>query len=316
VLGCTFYSNSAVSGGAIYNSGGTVTVTGNIFYGNTATSGNVVYGTATSGGYNVSDKAAGADGSGYAAADDDKFSVTELPISPDDFKPVEDGGAAGLLPDSLPEGYPALDFYGEPVAAGGQAGAAQDLSAAASGFYLTYNVNNDAYGKVELTAGTADEDGSYTSGASVTLNATAKEIAGYTVSFSHWTVNGTEAGSTNPFTFTMDADKVVQAVFSATPLGTAPIELAFDDGGTLISGNTENLTVDKSEGQPLTVTAAAGLTAIQWSLNGVEIPAPRGTEKTITINAANYPAGKYLLGLAAKKDGVDYSAVVTFTVVE
>ena len=95
-----------------------------------------------------------------------------------------------------------------------------------------------------------------------------------------------------------------------------PIELAFDDGSALISGSTENLTVDRSEGQTLTITAAAGLTDHRWSLGGGEIPAPRGTAESITIEAVNYPAGSYLLGLSAKKGGVDYSTVVTFTVEE
>ncbi|MDR2444429.1 MAG: hypothetical protein LBD44_00635 [Spirochaetaceae bacterium] len=96
-----------------------------------------------------------------------------------------------------------------------------------------------------------------------------------------------------------------------------PIELAFEDGGTLIGVDTENLTVDKSEGETFTVTAAEGFSDWQWSLNGVDIPGTgSGTAQAITINAADYPAGSYLLGLAAKKDGVDYSTVVTFTVVE
>jgi hypothetical protein len=65
-----------------------------------------------------------------------------------------------------------------------------------------------------------------------------------------------------------------------------------------------------------TFTAAAGLVGIQWSLNGAAIPVLRGTAQSIAIAAANYSAGKYSLGLAGKKGGVDHSAVITFTVVE
>jgi hypothetical protein len=131
VRGCTFYGNVAQRGGAIYRvTSGDVTLTGNLFIGNTAKSdadGHVVYGTTTSGGYNVSDNAAGNDtagnGSGYKTGTDDTFSIGSSPVSPGSFKPFSESAAAGKLPDTLPEGYPELDFYGQTIPAGGAAGA-------------------------------------------------------------------------------------------------------------------------------------------------------------------------------------------------
>jgi hypothetical protein len=101
--------------------------------------------------------------------------------------------------------------------------------------------------------------------------------------------------------------------------GTNAVETSvfvFADDGALLAGNTENPGIDRSERESLTVTAAAGLEAIQWSLNGANLSAPRGTAQSVTIEAAKYPAGKYRLGLAAKKDGIDYSVDIAFVVVE
>lgn len=99
-------------------------------------------------------------------------------------------------------------------------------------------------------------------------------------------------------------------------MGTKIVNVAFAESGALTSGNTANLSLDRSEMQTLTVTAADGLADIRWSLNDTDFPPPRGAAQSITLAAVNYPAGVYLLGLAVKKDGVDYSAVITFTVVE
>jgi hypothetical protein len=64
----------------------------------------------------------------------------------------------------------------------------------------------------------------------------------------------------------------------------------------------------------LTLSAAGGLTNIQWYLNGNPIDAPRGTGPSVTIDAAQYLNGFFTLGLIAKKDGVPYSWNITFTV--
>jgi hypothetical protein len=98
--------------------------------------------------------------------------------------------------------------------------------------------------------------------------------------------------------------------------GSKTVDIIFGEDGVLTTGTTANLSIDRSQTQTLTVTAAEGLTDIRWSLNSQDFPAPRGTAQSITLAAVNYPAGTYLLGLAAKQDGVDYSAVITFTVVE
>jgi hypothetical protein len=99
--------------------------------------------------------------------------------------------------------------------------------------------------------------------------------------------------------------------------GTIVLKTWIDQDGTLTVGlPDEAIVINRSERESLTVTAASDLSDIRWSLGGRDIPGSRGTAGSITITAANYPAGKYLLGLAAKRDGRDYSTVISFTVVE
>ena len=94
------------------------------------------------------------------------------------------------------------------------------------------------------------------------------------------------------------------------------IVLDFADDGALLDSVT-GLTISKGgETKTLTVTAAAELMEIQWSLGGAPIDAPRGAAQSVTIRAADYPAGQYLLGLAAKKGAVVCSTEITFTVTE
>jgi predicted outer membrane repeat protein len=231
VRGCTFYNNTAYTGGAIY--GGTITLTGNLFFGNTAThSGGTVYNSSvTSGGYNVSDKNAGtgqANSSGYTGSAVDQFNKDFLLISPT-FKAVKSGAAAGVL-TTLPENYPEYDFYGQSIPQGGAAGAVQALT---KGPYLDCGVNNNSFGKVTFSTA-PDEDGCYTSGTSVTLTAAASEGISPASAFSHWDLGGTTESS-NPYAFTMDASKTVRAVFvrNITVSDTSDGEGSANTAGTL-----------------------------------------------------------------------------------
>jgi hypothetical protein len=93
------------------------------------------------------------------------------------------------------------------------------------------------------------------------------------------------------------------------------ITLDFKADGALLAP-PESLSISRGSAGTLTVTAASDFTNIRWSLGGAPIDAPRGAAQSIDIAAANYPAGQYLLGLAAQKGGVEYSTELTFTVTE
>jgi hypothetical protein len=134
IRGCTFYQNSVSNdvGGAMYTGNTNLELTGNVFYENTSagyshrSTVDTDYGS-RSGNYNVSDKAIShhdAPNSSTLPA----FTITaSLPFSPQSFKPISGRAAAGVLPAPLPANYPALDFYGQQIAASGAAGAAQEL---------------------------------------------------------------------------------------------------------------------------------------------------------------------------------------------
>jgi hypothetical protein len=116
-----------------------------------------------------------------------------------------------------------------------------------------------------------------------------------------------EAGPGNTLTFTVS--------FPATT-GLISITVLVDIDGTLITNQPETTTLSRAAGATLTVEAAAGLTDIQWSLNETDIPTPKGTARSISFAAANYPTGAYTLGLRLKKGGVPYSANIEFTVTD
>jgi predicted outer membrane repeat protein len=211
IKGSTFLNNSSSYGGAIYNNG-TLMLTGNLFYGNTASQYYPVIcpsGTRTSLGYNAVDVpfGTGNNQSGWDAHDTD-IQINALPVSPKTFKLLKDGGAIGII-GKLPVGYPAYDFYGNPITDGASAGAVQGI-VSGSGHFLDLTVNNSEAGIAALTSGgTPDADGLITS-SSVTVSASAN--AGY--SFSHWLVNGSNR-TVNPLHLTLGGVDYVQAVFSA-----------------------------------------------------------------------------------------------------
>jgi uncharacterized repeat protein (TIGR02543 family) len=87
-----------------------------------------------------------------------------------------------------------------------------------------------------------------------------------------------------------------------------------NEDGSLLNDVPESLVISKSLEEDFTLSAAEGLTGIRWSLNGINIPAPRGTAQSITIEAVSYAPGAYTLGLYAEKAGIPYSSNITFTV--
>jgi hypothetical protein len=241
--GCTFYNNKAGttdgSGGAIYCNSGTVTLTGNIFFGNTANEGNVILGdTVTSGGYNVSDHASGTDsatGSGYTGVTGDVFDVTVLPVGPVSFKPLENSAALDVLPNPLPVNYPVVDFHGVSIMAGGSSGAVQTRAEASAGYSLNYGVGMGT-GTVEITEGTLNTEGLYSSGERVTL----KARPGTDSQFAYWTIDGIAQDTQSPadqLTLNMDTHKTVWAVFGiALPAATALTVDIWANGDLAVDG--------------------------------------------------------------------------------
>jgi len=150
VIGCTFYANAVSNrttytsvGAAIYNSG-SLTITGNIFYGNNSFNNNLHIirpgSTFTSNGYNIVDRAFGsaATQAGYATIPNTDATIPTLssesgtafvfgtaPIDTTNFTPASinvtpNVGTASALQTRIPSGnwardnMPLTDFYGKP----------------------------------------------------------------------------------------------------------------------------------------------------------------------------------------------------------
>jgi hypothetical protein len=110
------------------------------------------------------------------------------------------------LPGILPEDYPTVDFYGQPISGGGAAGAVQALTS--SGYsWLGLSVNNSLLGSVSANPA-PDEDGMVPNG-SVTI--TARPSEGY--SFEYWLQDGVKTTTANPYTLTINAHTRIEAVF-------------------------------------------------------------------------------------------------------
>jgi hypothetical protein len=188
----------------------TVFLAGNLFFGNTSTRSipgvSAYASTITSGGYNIS---ANENTFALGGAGDQVDPTLPLFLSPVTFKPIKDSPAVAVLPDPLPEDYPAADFSGAPILPGGAAGAVQ--APTQNTVYLDYAVNAAERGTVSDPAA-PDADGLYAAGTTVTLTAA---DAGVPWVFSHWTVNGIRTeGAT--LTLSLDAHKTVRAFFART----------------------------------------------------------------------------------------------------
>ncbi|MDR1788185.1 MAG: InlB B-repeat-containing protein [Treponema sp.] len=81
--------------------------------------------------------------------------------------------------------------------------------------------------------------------------------------------------------------------------------------GTIVSGSIG--TLNRNEGSAKNLSVESDFTVNWWKINGVTVPV-FGT--SITLTGANFPAGVYELSVSVKKGGVDYGAVMSFTVQE
>jgi hypothetical protein len=294
VRGCTFYSNvGGAGGGAIAVVDSTIYQTGNLFFGNiitvdVVTSNDpwnlVLHGSSTTTSlYNVTNKTRS--------------------ISPT-FKPITGSPAATAL-TALPEEYPAVDFDGIPIPAGGAAGARQTLTVNTA--YLDYGMNDSERGTVSSPSPAPDEDGLYASGTPVTLTAaTAPGVA----AFRHWTVDGVDStGET--VSITMNGHKTARAVFARTvsdtgdTAGTAQTptlryaltNLVDDDLIILPEDGTIRLTselprIERSmtiEGNGATLTRASSYTDVSASSQLLETYA---SGLSVTIRRLHFKGGR------------------------
>jgi uncharacterized repeat protein (TIGR02543 family) len=84
--------------------------------------------------------------------------------------------------------------------------------------------------------------------------------------------------------------------------------------GTILSSNND-VTISKTGYlTSFTATVTGGYAGVQWYFDGFAIYGSRGTAQSISINAADYVAGNYILGVTVTKNGAPYSTDLRFTV--
>lgn len=137
----------------------------------------------------------------------------------------------------------------------------------------------------EITPGTTGVN----NGESATFTATPASTC---YVFSHWVVDGVDAGNTNPYTFTnVTADHEITAVFNAT----ASYEISATAGanGTITPSGTIN--VNCGAAQTFTFTAEAGYAVADVLVNGVSVGALSTytfedvtEDQTIVVNFEEY----------------------------
>jgi predicted outer membrane repeat protein len=236
IRGCTFYNTTGIKGGAVYFDAPekTLTLTGNLFYGTRSGSGYPVVcvenGTTPNASYNVVDAGFGTGTAecGWGAGNGNKSLVTALPISPKTFRLYENGATNVIA--NLPSGYPAQDFYGNPISNGAAAGAVQESTG--SGYYLELSVNNSQWGTVEISP-EPDKDGLV----STPFTLTANPKPGY--AFGYWQIKGVqmEIAPTSlsehtwiQIIFAMKVDDFTDGPDSVTTPGTLRYALAYFNG--------------------------------------------------------------------------------------
>jgi hypothetical protein len=94
------------------------------------------------------------------------------------------------------------------------------------------------------------------------------------------------------------------------------ITIGSNYGTITITGSDGVNTISKSGvgGKPisLTLNAAGTYTGVVWYVDGVW----KATDDSVTINAASYPIGNYTVTFTGKRDGILFSQLIPFEVVE
>jgi hypothetical protein len=158
---------------------------------------------------------------------------------------------------------------------------------------------------------------STTAEAATTVTLTAAPATGYR--FKQWTVTGVTLADNiaNPATFIMPGSAVtVTAEFEEHTDFTVTVSAweNEDDEDILASNSNVSLSQGGSGGHAKSFTATVNeeYGDIKWYVNGTLVTGT--TENSITINAADYPKARYILGVTVTKAGVPYSTDIRFTV--
>jgi PKD repeat protein len=130
--------------------------------------------------------------------------------------------------------------------------------------------------KIEATAGgtTNPAPGTYTYNAGSSVQVTAIPSSGYV--FDHWELNGSNVGSANPYSITMNNNYVLKAFFASAP----PPSLSVS-----ITPMSASIILGQSVQFASSVTGGTSPYKYQWYLGGVPVSGANGTSWTFTPTA-------------------------------
>ncbi|GHV28708.1 hypothetical protein AGMMS4952_13090 [Spirochaetia bacterium] len=106
----------------------------------------------------------------------------------------------------------------------------------------------------------------------------------------------------------------IEALIAATG-ATMTVNLWTNDTTILASPSSVTLSRSASHTALITGPSGAEYTNHQWSINGSDVAAPKGTAPTYTFNSPGKGNGIYYIGLQVKKGNAWYSKTITITVI-
>ena len=144
--------------------------------------------------------------------------------------------------------------------------------------------------------GMVNGGGTYNYGQSCTVSATAAE--GY--SFVNWTEGGNEVSTDANYTFTVNNNRTLVAVFSVQAPNTYTINVSANpsSGGTVTGGGS----YQQGESCTVTATANTGYTFLRWTENGQQVSTNPSYTFTVTGNrtlVAQFQLKSYNINVAA-----------------
>jgi uncharacterized repeat protein (TIGR02543 family) len=170
-----------------------------------------------------------------------------------------------------------------------------------------YTLTFDSHGGSEVAAITANEG-------TIVPEFAAPTKTGYV--FTGW--YNTETGNTKySWPHTLNASITMHAQWQDEVSFNITLWVNEDDGNILASDADVTLSRTGSVNpNSFTATVNGAYSGVQWYLKGSPVPGNLGAGQSITIEAVNYEAGGYRLGVTVTKDGVPYSTEIRFTVTE
>jgi uncharacterized repeat protein (TIGR02543 family) len=176
-------------------------------------------------------------------------------------------------------------------------------------YTVTYNANNGA-GTMEASSHTYDTP------KNLSPNAFAR--TGYTFGGWNTAANGTgtayaDRASVSNLSAAQDAAVPLYAQW--WPDLSVAVSVWVNEAGTILA-STDDVTISKTSNghaDRVTATLAEGYADARWQLDGAALPGNQ--DGSVTMDAADYANGTYILGVIVYKDGVPYSTDLRVTVI-